>query len=287
MMIAGNLLELLACPNCQNSLDEFGTELSCTRCNIRIPIIDNIPRFHGTSQKKIIKFNEAAIRSPANWTGWRRRNYDFFLERLEGVEESSVVLDVGAGTSPFAALFRTFTSFRVDFEPYQGIDFLTDLNRPLPVPDRAFDVVVMSNLLEHIFEPLTLMTECHRILKRGGNMIMTVPFLIKVHQGPYDFLRYTEHMLKRLLTQSGFQEFEITKIGNIFDVYAQISSSVYKLISRKMSGHVLKRKGMGFLRRLHRLLFSAMLQVSGCDEKNKEDSIGYPHGYGVLAVKKE
>jgi SAM-dependent methyltransferase len=287
MMIARDLLELLTCPNCHNSLNESGVELFCGKCSIRIPVIDNIPRFHGTTEKNIIRFDEAAIRSPANWTGWRRKNHDFFLKKLEGIKESSVVLDIGAGTSPFAALFKSFTSLRVDFEPYEGIDFLTDLNKPLPVSNKTFDVVIMSNLLEHICEPLTIMTECHRILKPKGNMIMTVPFLIKVHQEPHDFLRYTEHMLKRLLTQSGFQEFEITKIGNIFDVHAQVSSSVYKFVSRKISGHVLKQKGVGLLYRLHRLFFSAMLRVSGCDEKNKEDYIGYPHGYGVLAVKED
>ena len=230
-MISPELQEILCCPECDFSLKKNDSELQCEKCGIKIPIVDNIPRFHETTWKSIIESTGNVIRNPLNWTGWRRKNYAFFLKELAHIEKSSLLLDVGAGTSPFHNILSSYKTFRVDFEPYEGIHFLTDLNRPLPIPEKVFDCIIMSNLLEHIPEPLRLLKECNRILKKNGRLILTVPFLIKIHQAPYDFLRYTEYMLQRLFLEGGFEDFRIEKIGNIFDVQTQISSSLYHFIS--------------------------------------------------------
>lgn len=259
----------------------------CNYCKTKIPLVDGIPRFYETTRKNIIDFDEINIKNSTKWTGWRRKNYEFFQKNLENIKKSYEVLDIGAGTAPFSALFEPFTTFKVDFEPYRGIDFLTDLNKPFPIADNSFDIIIMSNLLEHIPEPLLLLKECHRILKQEGKLIMTVPFLIKVHQAPYDFLRYTEFMLERLLGLSGFQEIKIEKIGNIFDVYAQVFSSLYMLCYKDSSTHKLKRKLMELFRRFHNLFIKVFLKISNCDVRNKEDAIGYPHGYGCAAVRRD
>lgn len=277
------LIEILQCSNCHALLKNNRNELLCTNCNAKIPVIDGIPRFYKTTRKNVMEFDEVSIRTINNWTGWRRKNYDYFMKKLEGINKSSVILDIGAGTSPFSALFEPFTTFKVDFEPYRGIDFLTDLNKPLPVANSSFDIVIMSNLLEHIPEPLILLKECHRILKPDGKLIMTVPFLIKVHQAPYDFLRYTEFMLKRLISQAGFQKAEVEKIGNIVDVHSQVSSSLYKYLRKNaVSDTVSKRKLISLCYFIYNYITKTMLKISNFDS---EDTIGYPHGYGCVATK--
>ena len=144
----------------------------------------------------------------------------------------------------------------------------------------------MSNLLEHMPEPLSLLKECNRILKRNGRLIMTVPFLIKVHQAPYDFLRYTEYMLQRLFLEGGFENFRIEKIGNIFDVQTQISSSLYHFISTSSgSRYRFVRAIIALLYRLHYYSITSMVKISGINRRHIEDSIGYPHGYGCVAVR--
>jgi len=111
------------------------------------------------------------------------------LKNLRGVNESSIVLDVGAGTAPFSVLFKPFKSFKVDVLPYEGMDFLTDLHRQLPIKDASFDVLIMSHLLEHISEPLGLLEESYRLLRPKGKLILTIPFLsksIKRHMTSFD-----------------------------------------------------------------------------------------------------
>ncbi|MCK5014936.1 MAG: class I SAM-dependent methyltransferase, partial [Candidatus Omnitrophica bacterium] len=46
---------------------------------------------------------------------------------------------------------------------------------PYPFNDQSFDGIVCSELLEHLFNPHTVIEECHRILKSNGTMILTIP----------------------------------------------------------------------------------------------------------------
>lgn len=277
----------MCCPKCCGALLDNGREFICKNCGIEVPIVDDIPRFWDTTTAPKIPFETHLFRNPAHWTGWRKRNFQFFLKELRELPESSMLLDVGAGTTPFIQLIDPFKSFKVDFLPYAGIDFLTDLNRGLPLRDASFDTLIMSNLLEHISEPLIALKECKRVLKNDGRLIMSVPFLIKVHQAPYDFLRYTEFMLERLLFESGFKEVIIEKIGNIFDVEMQVSGSLYKYVSSP----TVTQKGAAriinaFLYRLHYYSIKGITRLSIKDKTALEDSIGYPHGYGCVAVRR-
>lgn len=280
------LVEILCCPSCHNPLQDSKVSLECSQCKVKIPVIDSIPRFYQTTRETSIEFDETSVCNPSHWTSWRRKNYDFFQNNLKNIKYDSAFLDIGAGTSPFAKLLEPFKPYKVDFKPYKGIDFLTDLNKPIPVSDGTFDVILMSNLLEHMPEPLALLGECHRILKQGGVLLVTVPFLIKIHQAPYDFLRYTEFMLERLFSSAGFQHIRIEKIGNIFDVHSQVFSSLYKPLYRSISQQILKRKLLSLARRVHDLSIRAILKLSNFDFK-MEDTLGYPHGYGCKVTKKE
>ena len=63
-MISPELREILCCPECSSPLKECGSELRCEKCNIKIPIVENVPRFQGTSKKDIIKLDGNGIRNP-------------------------------------------------------------------------------------------------------------------------------------------------------------------------------------------------------------------------------
>lgn len=192
------LINILCCFECGKSLQVKENELFCVICKNSVPVIDDIPRFSGTTHESSREYHDLNIYDSSKWTEWRKKNYAYFKREIGKIEEHAVILDIGAGPAPFADLMEAFTVYSVDFVPYRNIDFLADFTKTLPIADDSFDVVVMSNVLEHIPDPLDLFSECKRILKPGGKLILTVPFLIKVHQGPYDFLRYTEFMLGRL-----------------------------------------------------------------------------------------
>src|SRR3989344_6569503 len=139
-----------------------------------------------------------------SWSPWRKENYKFFAKELGAFSNGAVVLDIGAGETQFRDILERFQPFSLDFYPYEGVNVVCDLNQPFPFIDACADILVLSNVLEHSAEPNALLAECHRVLKPGGIVLGAVPFLIDVHQRPYDFYRYTDINLGYLFKKHGF-----------------------------------------------------------------------------------
>lgn len=73
----------------------------------------------------------------------------------------------------------------------------------IPVEDNSFDTLLLTEVLEHLEEPMDVLKECFRVLKKGGKLIATMPFLYPVHADPYDFQRWTGVRLTKNLKKSG------------------------------------------------------------------------------------
>jgi len=281
------LFKIVSCTECNKPLKADAQTLFCQHCDVRNPVIDGIPRFYETTRENIIEFDEKRIRDPRHWSKWRRKNYSFFEEQTREILSSSLVLDIGAGTSPFSKILDRFNDIKIDFRPYRGIDLLTDLNKKLPFSDESFDLIIMSNLLEHIPEPQKLLDECYRILKEDGKIIMTIPFIIKIHQAPYDFLRYTEYMLERMLFLAGYRRVTIKKIGNMFDVNQVVFAQICRKLMENSGDNRFKKLAVKIYRYLFLYSLRAMIAITDHSENNQEDILGYPHGYGCVAQKME
>lgn len=154
----------------------------------------------------------AGKKEPTNkklWSPWRTANYTFLKGELEKLPNESLLLDIGAGQSQFRDILERFWLVAVDFYPYPGVNVVCDLNQSLPFRDASADILVLSNMLEHSAEPNTLLAECNRVLKPGGIILGAVPFMINIHQRPYDFYRYTDINLNYLLRKHGFTDMEV------------------------------------------------------------------------------
>lgn len=147
-----------------------------------------------------------------SWSPWRRENYEFFKRELEGLPQGSVLLDVGAGESQFGDVLDRFRRIAADFYPYTGVNFVCDLNGNLPLDDKSVDIVILSNMLEHSAEPNVLISECRRVLRDGGIILGSVPFMIDIHQRPYDYYRYTDINLHYLLKKQKFIDIKIQPV---------------------------------------------------------------------------
>jgi ubiquinone/menaquinone biosynthesis C-methylase UbiE len=75
----------------------------------------------------------------------------------------------------------------------------------------------MANILEHLQET-KVVNEAYRILKKNGHLYITIPFLLDVHQPPYDFHRYTYIYLTNLLVRQGF-EIELFNLLEILELF--------------------------------------------------------------------
>ena len=61
----------------------------------------------------------------------------------------------------------------------------------LPFADGSFDAVVIQAVLEHVIDPVRAVAELHRVLRPRGLIYSEVPFRQQVHEGAYDFTRWT------------------------------------------------------------------------------------------------
>lgn len=61
----------------------------------------------------------------------------------------------------------------------------------LPFADESFDGVIIQAVLEHVLDPARVAAEIHRVLRPGGLLYADTPFMQQVHEGAYDFTRFT------------------------------------------------------------------------------------------------
>lgn len=83
----------------------------------------------------------------------------------------------------------------------------------IPMPDSSVDCAMATEVLEHCPDPLAVLREIARVLRPGGQLLITVPFLWPLHDAPYDEHRYTPYALDRLLRDAGFTDAQVRANG--------------------------------------------------------------------------
>ncbi len=134
--------------------------------------------------------------------------------------------------------------------------------------------MTLSNTIEHIPNTEHLFVECKRILKKDALIIGTVPFLLPVHQAPYDFNRYTHFQLERFLEEAGFREIRVLPLGQQIDVYNTIEYRTFDELYA--SKHSILITFLRAWRRLEMRLLGKLLSRIPASEKLTE-------GYGFVA----
>lgn len=205
------------------------------------------------------------------WSYWRTQNYLFFERELRALPKDSVLVDLGAGQSDFAELTAPFNLCAVDLYPYPGIHLVCDFGKGIPLKDASANIVMLSNVLEHVPEPNTLLQECHRILKPGGMLLATVPFMIQVHQRPYDFYRYTDINLRYLLTKHHFKDAAITPVSDLFVLLFNASASFFTRAIKETRYKLFWR----VLWKLARIKLRVLRQLMKGHRVDPDNSLGY------------
>jgi SAM-dependent methyltransferase len=149
--------------------------------------------------------------------GVRRAIVDALRSQLPSF--SGTVVDIGCGHMPYRSLVLAAPSRA---NRYIGIDLKENIyrkpdlewdGRTLPVDSHTADVALATELFEHCPAPETVMKESFRILRPGGLLFFTVPFLWPLHDVPHDEYRYTPFALERHLRGAGFDNVVIHALG--------------------------------------------------------------------------
>ncbi len=199
----------------------------------------------------------------------------FARQAAAAVPSQGLVLDAGAGEGPYRHHFGHTQYESADFQKvpskvYGSTDYVCDLSA-IPVEADRYDLVLLSQVLEHLPEPTTVLTELHRVLKPGGMLWASTPLFYEEHEAPYDFYRYTQYGLRYLLEGAGFAEVTVEWLEGYWGTVS------YELAVARRS---LRGRRWAPIRRF--LGFASEL-AAAIDIRRRVTTVGHPKNYAVVA----
>lgn len=222
---AVSLLNNLVCPNCRQPLDKTNKILFCSVCNIKFPIVNEIPivlpensvfsteqilksdkTYYSEAIKQVRnasfkrKFRKSLPRITKSWE--RAKFYDVINYELESVARPRG-LQLGAGEIPalIKEKIKNIDWIHSDVDLAFKPDIIADATG-LPFPSEYFDIVYADSVLEHVFDLSMAVAEIQRVLKVNGLVAAGIPFLYPFHGIPYDFTRLTPCGLRASFNQT-------------------------------------------------------------------------------------
>jgi SAM-dependent methyltransferase len=198
------------------------------------------------------------------------------------------VLDVGCGSKPYKMWMKQSNSYvGLDNFPGPDVDIVVKEEEPWPIADACFDTVLCTQVLEHVSDLRRILDEIHRILKPGGNLVITVPFIYNVHVvdnasgQSSDYRRFTMYEIRNLFSDR-YDIVELKSQGGIGSTlgilvlnWIEISSSSYKLTS------FLKAIFFPFW-----LLFSMLMNIGGTMLDKIDKTGAFYNNVLLVAVRK-
>lgn len=214
--------EIFACPCCGSAIDFSNIQSGSVQCsNVTcrcageksFPVIDGRPALVDFSNSVIDR--DGLIRSAGAGYMVRPGSLRTLLfSAMFGRDKSAIyaaneipvrltklgsqrprLLIIGGGTvgSGMQSIYDRGCFDIVSFDIYVSphVQLIADAHS-LPFVDKSFDVVWVQAVLEHVLEPGRVVAEIHRVLRPQGLVYAGTPFMQQVHEGAYDFTRFTE-----------------------------------------------------------------------------------------------
>ena len=215
-------VDWVRCPSCHGRLIWGEASLTCTQCAACYPIAHSgapILLRHGHPLFPTSAYTKHERPASVEKSGYLRRLVPQIsvnlagmriLKRLEQeLQPEAAILVVGGGRQRKAlgAVLSSekFVTIYSDIDIEADVDLFSDAHE-LPFANEIFDAVITTAVLEHVMYPEQVIAEIVRVLRPGGRIYSELPFMQQVHEGAYDFTRYTLSGHRRLLNH--FEELE-------------------------------------------------------------------------------
>ena len=133
-----------------------------------------------------------------------RGRLDAFLKKYATGKKT---LDIGCGTALYGKYFPNRMTLDIEPRPNTQVDIIADAHDLSEIPDASYEVILCTEVLEHLHTPAKAIAEFHRVLQPGGLLLLSTRFVFPLHDVPGDYYRYTKYGLQHLL-----QGWEIVEI---------------------------------------------------------------------------
>src|ERR1700677_1911842 len=173
--------------------------------------------------------------------------YEPVTELLANIPPNALVVDIGCGNGSFLSLFQgrgwqlygsdySSTGIEIAKASYPDIKFSLGNAEAMPdeLTNRAgqFDVVLCTEVIEHVYNPRGLLKTCHDLLKPNGMLVLTTPYhgylknLMMAVTGKLDghftvlwdhgHIKFWSHKtMREVLTESNFTNIKFSGAGRI------------------------------------------------------------------------
>ena len=160
---------------------------------------------------KIIPFLTGENKKPdvfitnMNYLNWKWLKYGAIVSKKY---VNGVCLDIGSGNSPYKKYYldkvdKYLVVDKGDIHKHMfkssKEEFIDADIKNLPFEDEFADTIILTQVLEHIDEPFKALDEVYRVLKKDGVLILSLPFIYPAHATPYDYFRFSEFELKKII----------------------------------------------------------------------------------------
>ena len=215
--------KILACPHCKKLLSGTGNGLMCPDCKATYPYLSAVPFF---LERTLANRYEKEVSSPVNrLKTFLKKNpalFQFLHYAIGSVSyfglsasqaialafghdlEKKVIVNIGSGIKRIRPEI-----INVDIFPFANVDVVADAVA-LPFANESVDMIISESTIEHVPESEKAIQEMIRVVKPGGYLYVSIPFLMGFHASPNDYLRLTHAGLMQK-----FREFKPLKIGMI------------------------------------------------------------------------
>lgn len=188
---------------------------------------------------------------PAGIPGWTIRKPLADWLRAEGARaDGARVLDVGCGVKPYYPFFAAAAS-------YVGVDVqdnpAADVHGPieaLPLEDGSFDVVLCTQVLEHVDDPAAAVRELHRVTAPGGRVLASTHGVMVYHPNPVDLWRWTHTGLERLFRGQEWADVRVTPGAGSAACLAMLGGTYLHLLAKRAHVAVAARPAVAALNRV-------------------------------------
>ena len=128
------------------------------------------------------------------------------LSRDLQLKASSRILDYGCAEVPYRHFFPAeaeYVAADIPGNPHATLELNADAT--VPAPDDSFDVVISTQVLEHVADPALHLAESFRVLRPGGRMLLSTHGVFIYHPDPIDHWRWTCAGLRHVVEEAGFR----------------------------------------------------------------------------------
>lgn len=151
---------------------------------------------------------------------------NLWIETIGKPFARGVLLDYGCGGQPYRTIFADGISQYIGADVATAADTKLDIilipGHDAPLPDTSVDTILSTQTLEHVYDFQHYLSDCNRLLRQDGRLIITVPMQWRLHEQPFDYWRFTRYGLEKTLSDHGFNVVSMAPCGGVFSLLGQI-----------------------------------------------------------------